>query len=170
MSPSYQSLHSSSVRNDWVEGPGASHGDIHGHVTSSDRPRQNWYLRLVLDWWLWEIGACVISLLALAAAITVLATYSGAMVPQLPKYLTLNTIISILTNIVKVSVLVAVAASISQLKWLWLKDMRPLQDLQIFDDASRGPLGSLYMVFYLRGGSVIIWSTVSINKLDMEHD
>lgn len=94
MSPSYQSLHSSSVHGAWVEGPDASHRHIHGHVTSSDRPRQNWYLRLVLDWWLWEIGACVISLLALAATIMVLATYSGGIVPELPKYFT----VSILEN------------------------------------------------------------------------
>ncbi|OAX81902.1 hypothetical protein ACJ72_03756 [Emergomyces africanus] len=151
-SSSYQSVPSktsrdawlSSTVHTWVEGPDAQFED--------DRSRQNWYSRLVLDWWLWELGACVIGLLALVATIGMLAAYSGGRVPQLPENFTLNAIISILTTVVKVSTLFVVAASISQLKWLWLRDMRSLQDVQIFDDASRGPLGALYMIFYFRGG------------------
>ncbi|KLJ12773.1 hypothetical protein EMPG_12223 [Blastomyces silverae] len=158
MSSSYQSLHSKPSRevgDNWIEGPDASSEEISGHATTTyhDPPRRNWYSRLFLDWWLWEIGACVTSLLALAATVAVLAVYSGNTAPELPKYITLNAIISLLTNVVKFSVLAAVAASISQLKWLWLKDMRHLQDLQIFDNASRGPQGSLYILFHLRGRS-----------------
>ncbi|OJD13151.1 hypothetical protein ACJ73_09238 [Blastomyces percursus] len=172
MSP-YQSLHSKSSRdgvNNWIEGPATFSKDTLGHApTHSDQPRRNWYSKLLLDWWLWEIGACVISLLALSATVAVLAVYSGNAAPELPKYIEdiilleteilgarLNAIISVLTNVVNFSVLAAVAASINQLKWLWLKDMRYLQDLQIFDNASRGPQGSLYILFHLRAMITIL--------------
>ncbi|OJD13755.1 hypothetical protein AJ78_05822 [Emergomyces pasteurianus Ep9510] len=151
MLPSYQSVPSKTSRepwlsttvHTWVEGPDGPIED--------DRSRQSWYSRRVLDWWLWELSACVLSPLALVASIAILAAYSGGRAPELPKNFTLNAIISILTNVVKASILFVVAASISQLKWLWLKDTRSLQDLQVFDDASRGPLGALYIIFFLRG-------------------
>ena len=41
----------------------------------------------------------------------------------------------------------SVAAAIGQSKWLWFQDdSRILQDIELFDDASRGPLGSLRML------------------------
>ncbi|EGC42167.1 conserved hypothetical protein [Histoplasma capsulatum var. duboisii H88] len=154
MSHSYQSLQGKTSReavSAVSEEPDTSNEDISANATFNDLWRRNWYSRLVLDWWLWEIGACALSLLALAATIAVLVVYSEKNVPELPKYITFNAIISVLANAIRVSILVVIAACISQLKWLWMKDMRRLQDLQIFDDASRGPLGSLHMLFYLRG-------------------
>ena len=64
----------------------------------------------------------------------------------------LNTIISILANIARVSLLMAVAATISQNKWLWFyKDSHKLPDIQCFEEASRGPWGSFIMLVRLRG-------------------
>ncbi|PGH07831.1 hypothetical protein GX51_01541 [Blastomyces parvus] len=158
MSHSYQSLHKPSpeVGGNWDKGPNASSEEISDHATTHhDQSSRNWYSRFVIDWWLWEIGACVTSLLALGTTVALLAVYSGKPEPELPKYITLNAIISILTNVVKLSLTAAVTAAISQLKWVWLKDMRPLQDLQIFDDASRGLEGSLYILFHLRGRHLV---------------
>jgi len=47
--------------------------------------------------------------------------------------------------------LVPVAECIGQLKWLWLQSPRKLQDIQIFDDSSRGPMGSLRLIFSEKG-------------------
>lgn len=64
--------------------------------------------------------------------------------------LTLNAVVSILATTSKVSLLFMVSNSISQLKWVWFlhrgTDVRPLSDAQVFDDASRGLLGSLIML------------------------
>lgn len=45
-----------------------------------------------------------------------------------------------------------VGAAISQSKWLWYRQSEPrrLQDLELFDQASRGPWGSLELLFRLR--------------------
>jgi len=43
--------------------------------------------------------------------------------------------------------LVAVNESISQLKWLWFREPRLLRDMQVFDDASRGPIGAARLIF-----------------------
>jgi len=46
----------------------------------------------------------------------------------------------------------AVGVAMSQSKWLWYRQGEPrrLQDLQLFDDATRGPWGSAQLLFSLR--------------------
>lgn len=47
--------------------------------------------------------------------------------------------------------MLSVAACISQLKWLYFGTApHRIQDIQIFDDASRGPLGALNLIMRLR--------------------
>ena len=59
----------------------------------------------------------------------------------------MNAVISFLTTIAKACMVLSVAAAIGQSKWLWFQDdSRILQDIELFDDASRGPLGSLRML------------------------
>ncbi|KAI0193032.1 hypothetical protein EV127DRAFT_490277 [Xylaria flabelliformis] len=45
------------------------------------------------------------------------------------------------------SLMVLIVDSISQSKWIWFSDERPLGDLEFIDDASRGPWGSLVWLF-----------------------
>ncbi|KAL8763231.1 MAG: hypothetical protein Q9184_000949 [Pyrenodesmia sp. 2 TL-2023] len=49
----------------------------------------------------------------------------------------------------------AVGSAISQCKWLWYRQAKPrrLQDLQLFDDASRGPWGAIQLLISLRAKS-----------------
>lgn len=93
MSHSYQFLQGKTSReavSAVSEEPDTSNEDISANATFNDLWRRNWYSRLVLDWWLWEIGACALSLLALAATIAVLVVYSEKNVPELPKYITVS--------------------------------------------------------------------------------
>jgi Protein of unknown function (DUF3176) len=63
-----------------------------------------------------------------------------------------NAVISVFSTISKASVLYTMGACISQLKWLHFeKSSQSLSDLQVFDAASRGPLGSLQLLFEIRG-------------------
>lgn len=39
------------------------------------------------------------------------------------------------------------AQGIGQLKWAWFREPRTLKDIQIYDDASRGPLGACKLIF-----------------------
>jgi hypothetical protein len=51
--------------------------------------------------------------------------------------------------------LLITAEGLSQLKWAWFKRRRPLQDLTRYDRASRGPLGSLLLLWTLRSRNIV---------------
>lgn len=99
----------------------------------------------IYNWWLC-IASLIVSLLALGAIVVFLALVDGRSLPKLPLSITVNTYVSFFGTITKASMLVAVAESISQLKWLWFRQPRTLEDIQTFDDASRGPLGAVQLL------------------------
>lgn len=117
-----------------------------------------YHRRVLCDTWYCEVLAIIVSSLSLIAIGVVLRVYEGRASPQLSHGLTLNAIISILATLSKSCLIYAVASSISQLKWCWFqKETRQLPDLQGFDDASRGPLGSMTVLFTRAG-----WSLISV--------
>lgn len=116
---------------------------------------------LLLDTWLWEILAVSFSILCFLVVICLLRAYEQKALPSFPHDLTLNTIISILSAASKSSMIYAVTASIGQLKWNWYYARKEqLQHIQLFDDASRGPWGSMMMLFSHKG-----WSLASLGAL-----
>ncbi|KAK7956545.1 uncharacterized protein PG986_005767 [Apiospora aurea] len=108
------------------------------------------------SWWWAEIASVAGSIAAMVALVVVLALFDGRALSQWNFFIQPNTIISILVMVSKTSMLLAVSACLSQLKWKHFHDRpRPLSDLQIFDSATRGPLGSLYLMGNLRLGAVL---------------
>ena len=103
----------------------------------------------VYNWWLCILSV-VVSILAMVAIVVLLAIADGSSLPRLPLSITVNTYISFFATIAKAAMLVPVAESISQLKWLWFRQARKLEDIQIFDDASRGPLGSIRLILRMK--------------------
>jgi len=108
------------------------------------------------DSWFWETLAIILSVVAILALIFVLRHVDGMAQTSWTFQFTPNTVISLLSTTARSSSLVAIAAVIGQEKWLWFglgrrhgfrKDTR-LADLQIFDSASRGPLGSLNLIWF----------------------
>ena len=59
--------------------------------------------------------------------------------------------------ITKLAITSAIGASISQSKWLWYRQEEPraLEDLQLFEDASRGPWGAVALLISIRARSNI---------------
>ena len=96
-------------------------------------------------WW-WEVGSCVLAVAALMAIVATLYTYRGRPLPQLPFGISVNALISIYSVILR-GALVTIFSSVGQLKWTWFESDRPLHDLQVFDEASRGTLGSLALIW-----------------------
>lgn len=92
-------------------------------------------------------------------AVGILLKYDQQPVPQFTYGTILNAIISTLTTFPKSFLLVAVAGAISQLKWhcFQRKEGRRIIDAQLFDDASRGPWGSLVLL-----ATPSRWSLVSL--------
>lgn len=104
-----------------------------------------------LRWWCWELVAAAISLAVFAAVIIVLKVYDGNSLPQLPAGITLNTTVSLIAAVSKTALLLVASTTMSQFKWLWIhKSSRKLQDLQAFDEASRGPWGALTLLQHSR--------------------
>jgi hypothetical protein len=112
-------------------------------------------------YWLFEACGWIVALASLLSIVSILAAHNGKQSPdwQLTvgagKYrktfgLTINAIISILTTSFTSGLLIPVAASMSQLKWSWFNQGRPLSDYQAFDSATRGPLGSVMLLWTLR--------------------
>ncbi len=61
---------------------------------------------------------------------------------------TLNALVALLATCSKSALLVVVAESTSQWKWiLFSRDARPLMDFERIDSASRGPFGSLKLLW-----------------------
>lgn len=100
-------------------------------------------------WWWWEIAAVVFSMTCMMAAVVVLANINNTRLSDWSWYLQPNTIISILVTLAKSTMLFSVSTCLSQLKWRHFQDRsagRPLTHLQDFDEASRGPLGALFLL------------------------
>lgn len=94
--------------------------------------------------WRWELVAlttCVTSLLAIMITVSI---RHGKPPPSFPLGNTLNAVVPIFSTITKTTMLYCAAKAISQSKWIWLrrKALR-LSDIELYDQASRGPCGSL---------------------------
>lgn len=105
------------------------------------------FRRMTSRWWFWEIlgiSTCVACLLGVTITLRV---FDGKPLPDIPFGISLNTIASLLGTGIKTTLLLVVSSALSQLKWLWFhKKERELQDLQVFDEASRGPWGAMVML------------------------
>ena len=95
------------------------------------------------------------------ATVFVLWVYDGKEQPEMSYNLSLNTIISVLGTGCKSALVLVIGEAISQLKWLWFQDpgqsqnQNQLVGIQRFDAASRGPLGSLMIIFHYRARSIV---------------
>lgn len=113
------------------------------------------WLTFADKWWLSELLAAFISIASFCALVYVLATSDES--PQttwLSGWLTLNSIVAILATSIKASMGVYLAAAISQQKWNRLSSFsvrgrqgQRIEEFELFDQASRGPWGSVKLLF-----------------------
>jgi hypothetical protein len=128
--------------------------------------------------WIFELVAWLFCALGLLAIVVILRTTEGEPMPTWTTddrrtgvrfTVTINSVISIFSTLVKSTLLIPVVASLHQLKWLWFKEERPLADVAVFEASSRGPLGSLVLIWSLRGralaclGAFIIIASLGID-------
>ncbi|KAK3332723.1 hypothetical protein B0T19DRAFT_482928 [Cercophora scortea] len=103
--------------------------------------------------WTLETVSMAVAVIAVAAIIAVLAYYDQKPLPSWPYSITLNAVIAILATVATASMGVPLSSGLGQLKWIRFKQGRaPLSDMEIFDDASRGVLGAVNLLFRARGG------------------
>ncbi|KAH6856284.1 hypothetical protein B0I37DRAFT_366999 [Chaetomium sp. MPI-CAGE-AT-0009] len=126
--------------------------------------------------WLPEILSQVCAVLCLFATLALLWFTDGKPPPSvLGQRLTLNTALAFLVSLAKVAFFVPLVEGLGQLKWMWYvpREHRPLIDLQVFDDATRGGLGSLRLLFSRKGflasfGALIMLSGLFTSTLTQQ--
>ncbi|KAL4982964.1 hypothetical protein BDW68DRAFT_194785 [Aspergillus falconensis] len=103
------------------------------------------------DNWLWEIISLILSAACVVAMVAILFDRQDTALAAWHLSIAPNTVISVLATVSKTSLLLPVAESISQLKWLHFDNgtARRLADFDLYNNASQGPLGALFFVFRL---------------------
>ncbi|KAK2034024.1 hypothetical protein LX32DRAFT_700682 [Colletotrichum zoysiae] len=113
------------------------------------------------DWYyVWEVFGILISGLAIVAICMVVFRFNKKEVPKWetkvpgrdePFRLTINSLLSMLSVLGSTCAMIPVTKSLGQLKYLWFMEQdRKLADLEVFDSASRGKVGSALLIWKLR--------------------
>ena len=109
-------------------------------------------IRLAQRWWFWELLACSASVFSILAIALLLQRYDGRSQPQWPNFININTLVSLFAILVKAPLLLTVGACIGQAKWTHFRSRpHPLKDFAVYDRASRGPEGSLNLLWHFKG-------------------
>lgn len=120
---------------------------------SKDSKTSSWTSRLSrrASWgsfWVFEIGALIFSLIFMIAIMVVLSQVDGQPLRNWRLPLAPNTIIAVFATLSKSAMLLVISECVSQLKWVYFEQRgQRVIDLQIFDDASRGPIGAVKLLF-----------------------
>jgi hypothetical protein len=100
--------------------------------------------------WKYEVLSTVCSVGALLAIIAVLFAYDGKSMTRWNAWLRPNTVVSALSTLAKSSMLMVVGQGLGQLKWQHFERRpRRLLDFDVFENASRGPWGSLRLLYHI---------------------
>lgn len=101
----------------------------------------------VVKRWLLEILSWLLSALCMAGIIGVLVYLQDEKIPKWPFGLTLNAYVSALARTASSALMFPTSEALGQLKWSWFQgDSKKMWDFEIFDNASRGPWGSLLLL------------------------
>ena len=139
-------------------------------------PSKTWNLYRHNPWylsWQQETWAMVFSLCCLIAVCIIMAWIDGRRLSIWHWAIQPNAVVSLLLVSSKASLMLSTAACLSQLKWTHFESRpRKLRDLETFDDASRGPWGSLRLLSARGTGSLdkAVWlgCVITILVLAME--
>jgi hypothetical protein len=110
----------------------------------------------IMKRWLLEVISWVFSAICMAAVIAVLIYLKD---DPLKKWhlaestgLTLNAYISVLSKMAGAALILPVSEALGQLKWSWFQqNSKQMWDFEIFDNASRGPWGSVLLLIRTKG-------------------
>lgn len=104
--------------------------------------------------WYYDILAELVAICAFIGLAALLKRYDGAPTTSWTSRLfTINGVVALLATIIRATLMLPVSHAISQSKWRWFRQAsqstRPqaFEDLKAFDDASRGVIGSLFIVW-----------------------
>jgi hypothetical protein len=100
--------------------------------------------------WKWELVTWLLGTTALGAIIILLILYKDEPLKKWTAEFRLATAIAALSQVAQSALLVSVSSGIGQLKWSYLRKERSTLDISRFEEASRGPQGSLMLLLSTR--------------------
>ncbi|CRK21330.1 hypothetical protein BN1708_013076 [Verticillium longisporum] len=110
-------------------------------------------------WWWWEIAGCLVSITGCGLLFMMLGSIDQSSRLSWHGFLNIepNTYIAIIATASRTAIMVPIASCLSQLKWRHFQN-RPhrLSHLDLIDNASRGPWGSLQALFRLGLANMVI--------------
>ncbi|KAI1807003.1 hypothetical protein F4811DRAFT_62589 [Daldinia bambusicola] len=141
-------------RNDSLESQGTHTGWFEDNnpeqpnITHGSRFSWLWVFRV----WKFQLFASLLCLASLAGLAIMAANFSDRPLSDWSlTFISINGVVAILTVLLKGPLMVLIADSISQAKWPWFSREgqagRPLVDLELIDNASRGPWGSFIWLY-----------------------
>ena len=125
--------------------------------TRDSGPKAQWHLSLLKPWVI-KLASILFSACCLAAVVLMLRFCNGKPVPPPWYNITINAAVTAFSTGAHVTLAEPIGALIGQLKWRWFSDERnprPVKDMQSFDSASKGPLGSFLLLTERRLWSVL---------------
>ncbi|KAI8629548.1 hypothetical protein F5Y19DRAFT_484909 [Xylariaceae sp. FL1651] len=120
--------------------------------------------------WTWEYISMALSASAIIALVALLARIDDLRLSHWKAPIPLNAIVSILAAISRASLGFAISSCLAQAKWNWFrKRSDSLIAFDRFDEASRGPWGSFWLIIWVRAYHwVAIGAAVTIALLAFE--
>ncbi|KAF2790159.1 hypothetical protein K505DRAFT_409961 [Melanomma pulvis-pyrius CBS 109.77] len=97
----------------------------------------------VAERWSLEIISWIVSAVCMGAVLVILLYIKGKGIPNWPTSLALT----VFFKISSAALLLPTSEALSQLKWSWIQNDSKMWDFEMFDLASRGPWGSLLLLF-----------------------
>lgn len=105
----------------------------------------------IVDTWAFEIGSWIFSTILLMGIALTLALHDNQPLPNWPWGITINALVSLLSTFATSGLVVVLTSIIGQTRWVeFATQKRRISEFEIYDEASRGPLGSLRLLLRLK--------------------
>ena len=118
------------------------------NVSKVNRPPTSFF-RLT-NTWKWEISTWLLGSAGYIANLILVGMWNGKLQKDWHSNIQITTFVAALAQVSQSALMVPTASSIAQLKWKWVTAIsRPAIDINHFDLASRGPDGSLRLLWHL---------------------
>jgi hypothetical protein len=129
-------------------------------------PKRRWLPAL---FWLWECMAAIASAACMTAVVAILIRMESQPLEQWKLRISLNATIAIFIIVAKLISPLVIAACIAQSKWVRFKSSaRRVQELDLFDNASRGPSGALVLLSRVRWGLASVGAVAKVLAIGVD--
>ncbi|KAH7076855.1 hypothetical protein BKA63DRAFT_291604 [Paraphoma chrysanthemicola] len=111
---------------------------------STSRKQQK--LPLVFVEWRWELFTWALGTIAMSLILALLCIYKDRPLTSWKSKIQISAVVAIFSQVAQSALIVSVSATIGQAKWSTLTSKRPTIDVERYDEAMRGPEGSIKML------------------------